>query len=145
MDRLAWWLRIVGAFYVLQAALILVFQAPIRAQGPTGTIALISAGDPVAHFLVDTWITFALEIGAIGVALIIFARTSGGARTLVWTALAIEFARGLIADIVLLARGESIAVLGPWLAIHSVIIATGLFVLRKHRPIIPQERESLES
>ena len=71
MTALTWWLRVVGAFYVLQFVMNALVHAPISAVGPEGALARASEGDPTARFLVDTWITFGLEVGAIGAALVI--------------------------------------------------------------------------
>ena len=79
MQTLRWWLRIVGVFYVLQFVPNAIVHAPISTVGPKDALALASAGDPLARFLVDTWVTFGLEIGAIGVALVArFAHTRAG-------------------------------------------------------------------
>ena len=133
MKRLTWWLRIVGAFYLLQFVMMVFVQAPISAQGPAGALALAAAGDPLAHFLVDTWVTFGLEVGAIGLGLLLASRLPAQSKPLVWTVILIELARGIAADIYMLARGEKPAVLIPWLAIHVAIIVSGVFVLSMAR------------
>ena len=82
MTKLKWWLRVVGLFYLLQFVANAIVLAPIRAVGPEGALAQASEGDPMARFLVDTWITFGLEIGAIGIVLLIASRTPNEARLL---------------------------------------------------------------
>jgi hypothetical protein len=133
MPSTRWWLRIVGVFYVLQFVAMAVVRAPIRAQGPEGALARNAAGDPLAMFLVDTWVTFGLEVGAIGVGLLIASRRADQARALIWTVIAIELGRGIVADVYMIARGNKLPVLVVWLAIHSVVIVTVLRCLRRAR------------
>ena len=129
MQTLRWWLRIVGVFYVLQFVLNAIVHAPISTVGPKGALALASAGDPLAKFLVDTWITFGLEIGAIGVALVVASRIPEQAKVLVWTIIAIELARGIANDVYMIARGYDVTVFIIWIVIHTVVILTGLLAL----------------
>ena len=74
--------------------------------------------------------TFGLEVGAIGAVLLLFSRFPDQGRGMVWTIIGIEIARGIIADIYLLARGSSVTVAVVWLVTHTIIIVTGLRVLR---------------
>jgi hypothetical protein len=124
-----WWLRIVGFVYVLNGIMMAVVRAPITAAGPDGALARAAAGDPTARFLVDTWVGFGADVAAVGVGLLAASRSPATARALVWTIIAIELMRGLAYDVYMLARGYPPAVYLPWIAIHVVIIATGLMVL----------------
>ena len=133
MKRLEWWLRIVGLFYLLQFVMMVFVRAPIRAIGPAGVLAQASAGDPTARFLVDTWITFGLEVGAIGAVLLIASRVPDQAKVLVWTVIGIELARGIVDDIYMIARGYDLKVTITWIVIHTVIIVTGLLALKSSR------------
>ncbi len=129
MQTLRWWLRIVGVFYVLQFVMNAIVRAPISAVGPKDALVMASAGDPLATFLVDTWITFGLEIGAIGVALVVASRIPEQAKVLVWTIIAIELARGIANDVYMIARGYNSTVFVIWIVIHTVVILTGLHAL----------------
>jgi hypothetical protein len=135
MKSLTWWLRVVGAFYVLQFVVMAIAKAPIRVQGPAGVLARAASGDPTARFLVDTWVTFALEVGAIGMVLLFASRIPEQAKILVWTIIAIELSRGIVADVYLIARGEPLNVLVPWLFIHTAVIVSGLAVVRAKRSV----------
>jgi hypothetical protein len=42
MTTLAWWMRIVGVFYLLQFVMMALVRAPIHAVGPTGAPAASS-------------------------------------------------------------------------------------------------------
>jgi ABC-type nickel/cobalt efflux system permease component RcnA len=123
-------MRTVGAFYLLLCVLI-VARVPIRVEGPDGVMDLVSAGDPVDGFLVDTWVTYGIEIGLIGAALLVASRNTGhAARAVVWLVLAIELVRGIGIDMYKLARGYDVLPESVWIVIHTLIITTGLFALR---------------
>ena len=131
MTKLKWWMRIVGGFYLLHFVMMAFVSAPIRTVAPEGMLALASAGDPLARFLVDTWIAFGIEVGVIGAGLLIASRIPEQARALVWTVIGIELVKGPVYDIYMIARGYELAAFIVWIAIHSVIIVTGIFSLRR--------------
>jgi hypothetical protein len=135
MSKLAWWMRIVGVFYLVQFVMMVFFRAPIRAIGPEKALLQASLGEPVARFLVDTWITFGLEVGAIGGALLIASRSALQARALVWAVIGVEVMRGIVNDMYMYWRGYDFTVLAIWIVIHTAIIVTGLFALRSARPV----------
>jgi hypothetical protein len=127
------WMRVVGAFYLVQAAMMVLVRAPIRTFGPTGALAQADAGDPVATFLVDTWTTFGFEVAAVGVALLVATRRRELALGAVWTVLAIEVGRGILLDTFMIARGIKVGGYLVWIIIHSVVLVTGLLALRADR------------
>ena len=126
-------MQIVGGFYVLQFVMMVFVRAPIRTFGPAGTLTKAAAGDTLARFVVDTWTTFGLEVGAVGVMLLIATRRTELAAGAIWTVLAIEVGRGLIADTFLIARGIHVGGYLVWIVIHSVVIVTGVMALRARR------------
>jgi hypothetical protein len=130
------WMQIVGAFYVLQFVMMAIVRAPIRTFGPAGTLSRAGAGDTLARFVVDTWTIFGLEVGAVGVMLLIATRRTELAAGAIWTVLAIEVGRGLIADTYMIARGINVGGYLVWIVIHSVVIVTGLAALRASRRVV---------
>jgi hypothetical protein len=133
---LRWWMRVVGGLYVFLFVAAALLRIPIRAEGPAGVLERASAGDPVARFVVDTWVTLGLELGAIGVALLAASHHATRARALVGAVLGME-AAGMLADIYKLARGYTSPAPFAWLVIHAAIIATGLLLLRSGREAHP--------
>jgi hypothetical protein len=127
------WMRAVGAFYLVQALMMIVVRAPIRTFGPKGALAKADAGDPVAKFVIDTWTTFGFEVAAVGVALLAATRRPELAKGVVATVLAIEVGRGLLLDTYMIARGIHVGGYLVWIAIHSTVLATGLRALRTER------------
>src|SRR5437773_508999 len=68
------WMQVVGVFYIAQFVAMAIIRAPIRTEGPRGTLARAAQGDALAKFVIDTWTTFALEVLAVGVVLLIATR-----------------------------------------------------------------------
>lgn len=133
MTRLKWWMRIVGVLYLFLFVAAAILRLPIQAEGPPGILDSATAGDPTARFVVDTWVVLGLELGVLGAALVISARTPGRAFVLVWTVLGGEMVWGIGSDIYKLFRGYDPTVPVAWMLIHSVIIVTGWFSLRAAR------------
>jgi len=133
------WMQIVGGFYVLQFVMMVFVRAPIRTFGPAGTLSKAEAGDTLARFVVDTWTIFGLEVGAVGVTLLIATRWTELAAGAIWTVLAIEVGRGLIADTYMIARGIQVGGYLVWIVIHSFVIVTGLLALRSRHRDVPVE------
>ena len=131
MNKLTWWMRIVGAVYLLQFVMMAVVRAPIQTFGPEGALLAAASGDPLAKFLVDTWVGFGLENCAIGIGLLLASRSAETGRALVWTVLAVELAKGIVFDFYMIVRGYDLVGFSVWIVIHSVIIVTGLLSLRK--------------
>jgi hypothetical protein len=125
------WMRVVGAFYLAQLIAMVFVHAPIRTFGPDGALDAADAGDPIAAFLVDTWTTFGIEVGAIGVALLAAARRPRYASGVAATVIGIELTRGILNDVIYIARGTEVAGYLVWIAIHSVVIVTGLTAMRR--------------
>ena len=134
MTRIKWWMRVVGVFYLLQFVMMVFVRAPIQAIGPKGALELASAGDPLASFLVDTWIAFGLEVGVLGAGLLIFSGKPDHAKALVWTVIGIELVKGPAYDIYMIVRGYELTAFVIWIVIHTVIIVTGIYSLRKAGP-----------
>jgi len=126
-----WWLRGVGAVYLLMFVMAAVIRLPIRALGPAGVLDRAAAGDPTASLLVDTWVTLGLEFAGVGVALLIAANFAVQAAPLVWTILGIELVRGIGTDVYMLARGYDSTPHVVWIAVHAIILATGIRCLRR--------------
>jgi hypothetical protein len=124
---------VIGAFYLVQAVMLVLVRAPIRTFGPEGALARADAGDPVAKFLVDTWTTFGFEVAAVGVALLVATRSRELALGAVWTVLAIEVGRGILLDSFMIARGIEVGGYLVWIVIHLTVIVTGLLALRGDR------------
>jgi hypothetical protein len=138
-NALKWWMRAVGSLYVLLFVACAILRIPIKEEGPPGTLTRAASGDPIARFVVDTWVTLGLEFGAVGVALLVASRTAARAQLLVWAVLGMECA-GIIADVYKIARGYTSPAPRVWMIIHLLLIAAGLFALRRAALGSPESR-----
>jgi hypothetical protein len=129
MTALIWWMRIVGVVYLFLMVAASFLRLPIRAEGPPGVLAQASAGDAVARFVVDTWFTFGLFLGAVAVGLWVASFDPGQAYSLVCTVILME-AAGIVVDVYKVARGYRRSAPAVWMIIHSLVIVTGMLVLR---------------
>ena len=140
MTALRWWMRLVGTFYLLLFVMVTFLLMPIRAEGPAGALELAVAGDPMARFLVETWVTLGLEFGVIGAALLMASRMPHQARALVWTIMGLELGRIGI-DVYKITRGHELTGMAIWIVIHSVIIGTGFLSLKRQGAEAGAERQ----
>ncbi len=131
MKQLRWWMRIIGVVYLLLFVGMSIIQAPPEAY----LSALGVTPDPQGatfRLLVNTWMALGLEIGVVGVALLVASREPARHTLLVWLVLGMELLRGIVADIFWYLDG--VITVGPlifWLVFHGVIIAWGYFALRQ--------------
>lgn len=130
VSALKWWLRVVGVFYLFQFVANAILRLPIAALGPADALEMAAAGNPLANFLVDTWVIYGLEVGAIGLGLLVASRAPERANPLVWTVIAVEALRGIVADCYVIARGLDPTVSVVWIFIHAVVIVTAVLALR---------------
>lgn len=138
MYWLTWWMRIVGAFYLilfvgnvfLQVAPEIWVTEAVRAETPAES----------TRILVDTWVLFGLYQGVIGAALLFYARRPAEAMPVFWMVLGFEFFGGIVHDIYMIFRGyEGGMLVGliVWLVIHAIIIGTGFLALnRASQPVV---------
>jgi len=131
----AWWMRIVGVFYVFLFVATAILKLPIRVLGPEGTLEKAISGDSMARFVEDTWVILGLALGAIGLALLMASRHPARSKVLVWTVIGFEFIWGIISDLYQITRGHPVEKILPWIIIHIVIITLGFLSLRNS----PQE------
>jgi hypothetical protein len=66
------------------------------------------------RLLLDTWLMFAMEIGVIGLMLIVSSRAPAQAMGLVYTVLALEVVRGILIDLYAIVNGSP-----PGFTLHS--------------------------
>ena len=129
MNKLKWWFRIVGAFYLLLgiANMVGTFVYPAFFAGNLP----YPADEPVVRAFIHGWSPFAFEI--VGLAtFMLWASTNprrylGAAWLIVW----LELLHGVVDDIYLIANGFSAVQYIPFIAIHFIIIVTGILFVRQ--------------
>jgi hypothetical protein len=130
MTQLKWWMRLVGGFYIFLAVLSL---PPIRANGFLSVFPELAGQQTTLAFelLIDAWVMFGLELGVIGVMLIVFSRAPLQALSLVYTVIGLEIVRGIVDDIYMIMRGYSVGFYIGFIIIHLLVIITGLAFSRQ--------------
>ena len=129
MTRTTWWLRIVGAFYLVLAltSLRVLFFDPqmFGAMNPFAADAL------ALKAFADAWLIFVLEMGVLGVIMLYYARHSPSNRILVLTVSILEVIRGAGGDLLWMLRGWPTANYIPFMIVHLIIAGTGFLFLRR--------------
>lgn len=130
MKPMTWWMRGVGGFYLLLAALNLPPLVASRLPTQYPTLALVP-GSGEAGAIVDLWFLFGAELGVVGAALLWFSRSPRSARPLVATVLWLEVVRGIAMDLYWVGRGlYNPAFYAGFAALHAVIVGFGIWALR---------------
>jgi hypothetical protein len=133
MNRLAWWMRIVGGFYLVMGIFNTppIIEARLLTQYPSLGVPTDSAA---ARALIDTWFMFGLEVIVIGASLVYLSRDPLRHIALIWVVIAMEALRGIVFDLYLIAQGyENVVVYVAWIIVHLVIIVTGVHSIRYSR------------
>ena len=131
MKKLKWWFTIVGAFYLLLALMNMYFVL----FDPTGMSSMTKfpfavAPDTTMAF-VDGWSPFAFEVLGIGTFMLWAARNPRRYLGAVWLLVWLELLHGVLDDIYLIARGYDAGGYIAFIAIHLVIIVTGVLFGRQ--------------
>lgn len=129
MDGLKWWVRSIGAFYLL-LAVVNVFNTFIA---PTSFAQMEGFGtnpDVVKAFVVG-WSPFAFEIIGIATFLLWASRDPLKYLGAVWVLIWLEFFHGVLDDMYLIASGLSVGFYVAFIVVHLIIIVTGILVVRQ--------------
>ncbi|MHB1110088.1 MAG: BphX family protein [Devosia sp.] len=134
MTRTKWWLRAVGALYLLLTVMNLWVLFFTNGEMLAGTLPGDLGQDPLAiRAFADAWLVFVLELGVLGAMALFASLSPERGRILILTIIWAEVFRGIVADVIWITRGYSPASYGVFIAIHLVIIASGWLVLRDPR------------
>jgi hypothetical protein len=130
MKKTKWWMLIVGVFY-LAMTLMNVIGIGLDSDGSMVRDSTpFTIDDNGVHAFVDAWMTFIFALGALGLVLLFASTRPHRGGMLVLTIVMGELAFGVGGDIWLIARGYSAAAYVPFIAVHLVIITTGVMLLR---------------
>lgn len=137
MNRLRWWYRITGAIYILLGIGFIPFinaaRLPFMLPGfdaPTGGVAY--------RGFLDFAFMFGLDLLVVGAMLIYAARKPLQNAILVWLVVWLEIVRGILDDIYMIMRGYSAPFYIGFIALHLVIIVTGVIFLKQARAEQPE-------
>ena len=129
MTKTKWWLRIVGAIYLL-LALASYWTLFINPQ-LFGSMFPFSANALSLRAFSDAWLIFVLEMGVLGLIMLYAAREPAHNRILVLTVSILELIRGVGGDLLWMSRGWPTANYIPFMIVHLIIAGTGLLFLRQ--------------
>jgi hypothetical protein len=129
--RLVWWMRLVGAFYVLLG----VMFVPALNEGRLGLAipALATPERTVAYrALLDWMFSFGLDLLVIGGALLWWSHRPREAVALVYLVAALEIIRGALDDIYYVSQGYATPTFYyVFIPLHLVIAGTGIVFARQ--------------
>jgi hypothetical protein len=129
MAKTKWWLRIVGAFYLILAltSLRVLFVDPQM----FGTMNPFATNAAALKAFADAWLIFVLEMGVLG-AIMLYAAGQPARNTILVLAVSLlELVRGAGGDLLWIFRGWPIAYYIPFMIVHLIIAGTGLLFLRQ--------------
>lgn len=132
MRRLSIWMKAVGVLYIAMGVMQgVMFLVPAAGEATVGArVPDAELSGPMFEFALDTWLMFGLGLLVVGTALLWASRDPWTHRVLGGTVIALEAVRGLLDDLIWLARGYPAAPYVAWIVLHAVVIATGLWALR---------------
>lgn len=126
-----WWMRLVGALYVLLGIGFIPFINELRIATMIPGMT-VPPGSVEYKALIDWTFFFGLDLLVTGAVLIVAARDPKRNLILVWLVIALEIVRGLLADIYYIGRGyASIPFYVGFMTLHLVIIVSGILLARQ--------------
>ncbi|OGO74717.1 MAG: hypothetical protein A3K45_00765 [Chloroflexi bacterium RIFOXYC12_FULL_59_14] len=134
MNKLKWWLRVVGVFYLLLTALNLsalflgggqMFADTLPAPMNTDVLAVRAFG--------DAWMVFVFELGVLGAMALVASREPAKNRIMAWVIIWAEVFRGIVGDVIWITRGYDAASYAIFIVIHLAIVVTGVMFVRQAR------------
>lgn len=128
MNRLKWWFRVVGAFYALLG--LANAYGLVDPQFIGSTLPMAADASAVQAF-VDGWSAFALDMVAIGTFALWASRDPARHVSVAWLIVWLELFHGVVGDLYLIARGYDPTAYAAFIALHGVMIVTGVLFARR--------------
>jgi len=132
MNKLKWWFRVVGAFYLFLTAGNLYGLFFTSGQmfadmlpAPLNTVPL------AARAFSDAWMVFVFELGVLGAMAFVASRGPVKNQIMAWVIIWAEVFRGIVADAIWITRGYAVSSYAVFIVIHIIIIATGVIFVRQ--------------
>ena len=129
MTKTKWWLRVVGAFYLL----LVVGSFWVMFINPRlfGDMFPYSRNEIAVRAFSDAWLIFALEMLVLGIIMLYASRQPERNGTLVVTIAILELIRGAGGDLLWMLRGFPTMNYIPFMLLHLLIAITGILFLRQ--------------
>lgn len=132
MNRLKWWFRIVGVFYLLLTLMNFYFlffgdgNKMLSDTLPPPMNSVPEAGQAFA----DAWMVFVFEFGVLGAMALVASSAPLKNQIMAWVIIWAELFRGVVADAIWIMRGYDNSYFA-FIVIHLIIIVTGVLFLRQ--------------
>ena len=128
MNKLKWWMRIVGGFnlFLGVANVIVLLAAPSFYERNMP----YAAGENVTRAFGDAWMAFVLDLVAVGLFLLWASRKPAANINVVYLVVLMEFLHGIVDDGFLIARGYSASGYIAFIGVHLAVIITGIVFAR---------------
>jgi hypothetical protein len=139
-DRVARrWMLVIGAFYLFMGIRLLPFiNGPMIEAAGVDTIYRggdLHVGQPAYTFVLDWMAAFGLGLIPLGAVLLVAARDPVRNRLLVYLVVGRELTAGVVADVLLIWRGDvSTGFYLGFIVLHLIVVGTGVWVLRRTAP-----------
>lgn len=136
MNKLKWWFRVVGAFYLL-LALINLYAMFVDSSYFAQTLPFPAEANVVKAFVIG-WSPFAFEMLGIATFMLWASRDPAKYLGAVWLLVWLELLHGVVDDIYLIANGFSAPGYSAFIIVHLIIIVTGVLFARQAADQAPQ-------
>ena len=132
MNKLKWWFRIVGTFYLLLTAMNLSALFFTDGQMFADTLPAPMGADAYAvRTFADAWMVFVFELGVLGAMTWVASREPAKHRIMAWVIIWAEVFRGIVGDVIWITRGYAVSSYAIFIVIHLIIIITGVLFVRQ--------------
>ncbi len=132
MNKLKWWFRIVGGFYLLLGISNVIYEIIDPQFVAKGMVPASYTPDAVTvTALVHTWLPSSLSFLVLGVLLLYYSRQPAQARILLLVVALLELFAWVPYDVMWFVNGLPSAAGVPFLVIHVAIGVTGILFLRQ--------------
>ena len=129
MNKLKWWFRIVGAFYLL-LALLNMYGTFVNPEFYRGTLPY-AADDLVVRAFIEGWSPFAFELVGLATFMLWASRNPRRYLGAVWLLVWLELLHGIVDDLFLISRGYQASFYLVFILVHLTIIITGILFARQ--------------
>ncbi len=133
MNKLKWWLRIVGGFYALLALMnmnLVLFNPSAVSMMLGPTLPFVVTADTTMAF-VDGWSPFAFVTLGIATFMLWASRNPRRYLGAVWLLVWLQLLHGVVTDIYLIVRGYSAVAFFSFIVVWIIIIVTGVSFVRQ--------------
>ena len=130
MNFMVWWLRAVGVLYLVLGA---AWLPPVTSTRLEGAVPGFDgpAGGTAERGFADYLLMFGLELIVLAAFLLVASFRRSWWVPAAWLVIALSMVRGIVDDVYMIAVGYPVPMFLGFIALHAVVILTGLIALRR--------------